>query len=141
MIAPATSMDRFSKRRTLIVILAALGAATTPCGLHAAISAPRDPRPVVSYLVSATQDSEAWLPAEPELFRLPPQPWNWHIFDPASGRDTLFLKLPSFPLLMQWNPQFTRVEFILGDRVERVPWTLGGEDAGDGGAAGGFCLL
>jgi len=82
---------------------------------------------VVSYLVSATQDSEAWLPSEPELFRLPPQPWNWRIFDPATGLDTLFLKLPSFPLLMQWNPQFTRVEFIVGDRVERVPWALGGK--------------
>ena len=128
MIEAVTRMLRFSKRAIFIIAFVALGVVRNFCSSDAALAVSAELRPVVSYLVSATRDPKAWMPDEPgNPFRVPPHPWNWRIFDPASGRDTLFLTLPSFPLLMRWDPQFAYVEFILGDRAERVPWALGGK--------------
>ncbi len=119
-------MGPLSKRRNLILILAALGAVTASCGSRVALAAPRAPRPVVSYLISGASDTNDWAPDEPYLFDVPRHVWHWRIFDPVTGKDTLFLELRSFPLLMQWDSLFTSVEFISGNRIVKVPWRLGG---------------
>ncbi len=81
---------------------------------------------VVSYIVSAAADSAAVV--EDEAFpdrRHPTHLWHWRVFDPASGRDTLFLALPSFPTRVRWDPAFRFVEYAVGGRIERAAWRLG----------------
>ena len=84
--------------------------------IPAAVLTP-SPRYVVSYLISVAGDSTAEVPEEafPDR-RLPPHPWQWRIFDPFSGRDTLFLALPSFPTRLRWDAGF---------RAVNTPWQIG----------------
>ena len=78
---------------------------------------------VVSYLVSASRDSNDWTPMGTlPANRMPSHVWEWRVFDPRSGRDRLFLKLSSFPLLTRWDSTFRSLEFIQGDEIVRVPW-------------------
>lgn len=86
----------------------------------------RSPRYVVAYLVSAADDSAAEVEEEafPER-RHSTHPWHWRVFDPASGRDTLFMALQSFPTRVRWDPAFRFVEYAVANRIERVPWRLG----------------
>lgn len=89
---------------------------------------PASPRPqVVSYLVSASSDSNFWIPYEGgPTDVMPPHRWEWRLYDPRSGRDTLFLSLPTFPWGIRWDPSYAEVEFLVGDRIARAPWELGG---------------
>ena len=86
----------------------------------------RSPRYVVSYLVSASRDTSVEAPDEdlPDR-KLPAHPWQWRMFDPAGGRDTLFLALPSFPTRVRWDPEFRSVEYALDGQIERVDWRVG----------------
>jgi len=85
------------------------------------------PREVVSYLLYVeTAPHEMDLPdREGPTLRTPPESWQWRFFDPVTMRDTLFLTLRTFPNLIRWNSRFNEVEFLLGDRIERVAWRLG----------------
>ena len=108
-------------------------AAVVACGvtppLNVAAAAAGDSpstRYVVAYLVSAAEDSTAEVPEEvfPDR-RLPSHPWQWRIYDPASGRDTLLLALTSFPTRVRWDPAFRFVEYAVAGRIERAEWRLG----------------
>ena len=79
---------------------------------------------VVAYLVSPTGHAEI----EDEAFadrRRPKHPWQWRVFDPATGRDSLFMTLQCFPTRVRWDPDYRFVEYAVGDRIERAPWRIG----------------
>ncbi|HET9252865.1 MAG TPA: hypothetical protein VFP58_12200 [Candidatus Eisenbacteria bacterium] len=81
---------------------------------------------VVSYLVSASRDSNDWVPWWTlPIHRMPPHPWEWRVYDPRTGRDRLFLKLSSYPLLTRWDSTYQSVEFIQGDEIQQAPWRFG----------------
>jgi hypothetical protein len=86
----------------------------------------RSPRYVVSYLVSASRDTSVEAPDEdlPDR-KLSAHPWQWRVFDPASGRDTLLLALPFFPTRVRWDHDFRSVEYALDGRIERAEWRIG----------------
>ena len=99
---------------------ALLGAARAPAATEEA------KRPtVVSYLVAV--DSSATVPDESDTSeeRLAGSRWQWRIFDPASGRDTLVFDLPAFPTRIRWNFTFDSVEFLLSNRILFAPWRIG----------------
>jgi hypothetical protein len=83
------------------------------------------PAYVVSYLVSASRDSNDWVPWGTPVDRMPPHPWEWRVYDPRTGRDRLFLRLGSYPLLARWDSMHQSVEFIQGDEIQQAPWRLG----------------
>lgn len=108
--------------RTAVVIAAVVAVGFPEAVGVAAASA----APVVSYLVAAGADSSVEIPNEafPDR-RLARHPWQWRIFDPTDGRDTLFLNLPAFPTRIRWESRFQVVEYAIGNRVERAAWRLG----------------
>lgn len=108
------------------LLLTAWPATQAPAGQGGRLAASLPPRYVVSYLVSAGPDSDAWAPSEegPNAV-MPPHPWEWRIYDPLSGSDRLFLKLRSFPVGIRWDSTFASAEFILGKRIARVRWKMG----------------
>lgn len=73
---------------------------------------------VVSYLTGATDSPEPWFPDPP----LDATPYDWRIFDPATGRDFSYLRLPGSPSRIRWDRTFRFVEFKIGRRVYRAPW-------------------
>ena len=88
---------------------------------HAAAPAPRPW--VVSYLVRADGDSTAMVPSDG--LRPPPGVWQWRAYDPGSGRDTLLFEVPSFPVLLRWDPRFGSVEFLSRDHIMSARWRVG----------------
>lgn len=67
----------------------------------------------------------AWVPME--VFpssKLEAQPWEWRVYDPASRTDTLFLRVPGFPSLIRWTPDFSSVAFVVRNQIMRAPWSL-----------------
>jgi hypothetical protein len=109
----------FAVMVSLIVLVATETVMATP---KAAFPSPRY---VVSYVVSAGGN-----PAEAEEEAFPDgrhraHSWHWRVYDPASGRDTLYLALPSFPTRVRWDPAFRFVEYAVTGRIERAAWRLG----------------
>jgi hypothetical protein len=58
---------------------------------------------------------------------IPPHAWEWRIFDPVSGSNRVFHRLHGFPIALRWDSSFAYVEFILGDKIARAPWSFTGE--------------
>jgi hypothetical protein len=101
-------------------------AVTIACSWPAAVAARGSAPDLVSYLVCADCDTNAFIPEDREYrFHVPDLVWQWRLFDPARGRDTLLFDVPSFPLMVEWDSSFTYVEFISGNRLMRVPWRMG----------------
>jgi hypothetical protein len=73
---------------------------------------------VVSYLVSDAGPPEAWFGDPPSQ----PAPTDWRVYDPRTGREFPYLRLPSVPTRIRWEPSFRFVEYKLGDRVYRASW-------------------
>src|SRR5437867_5451149 len=104
----------------------------------------RSPRYVVVYLVSAADDSAAEV--EEEAFpdrRHPTHSWHWRVFDPASGRDTLFMALQSFPTRVRWDPALRFVEYAVSNCIERGAWGVGARPVGQARLAldSGLCAF
>jgi hypothetical protein len=71
---------------------------------------------------------------------MPAYNWEWRIFDPSTGRDELYLRLPSYPLLIRWDPSFASVEFLLRDRIVRTEWMFGSRIQDQVGLPADSCL-
>jgi hypothetical protein len=96
---------------------------------------------VVSYFLSASADSPNWIPwGSGPWETMPAYNWEWRIFDPSTGRDELYLRLPSYPLLIRWDPSFASVEFLLRDRIVRTEWMFGSRIQDQVGLPADSCL-
>ena len=81
---------------------------------------------VVSYLISAGPDSNAWTAMEGvPIAAPPPHRWEWRVYDPSTGTDRLFLALPAFPLGIRWDSTFTEVYFAMDGTIRRARWAFG----------------
>ena len=98
---------------------------TTTGSTPISMTRPRS-RWVVSYLTSTERADSGSLPEE--IFpneKTVRERWQWRIFDPSTGRDSLYVDLPTFPTRLRWDPGFTSVEFVADDRIMRAPWRFG----------------
>src|SRR4051812_513710 len=68
----------------LSLVLGSLALGAAPSRSH-----PRAETPVVSYLISVGPDTTVDVPDEGDRFHVSPQRWQWRLFDPARGQDTL----------------------------------------------------
>src|SRR5258706_13931740 len=96
-------------RPTFVLAITAFSVACASCGANA--EAPRPSHHVVSYVVSAGVVPDRGVPAFPlpPLSPVPDHPWQWRIFDPVTGRDTLLMNLRPYPLSVHWDCSFTAV--------------------------------
>jgi hypothetical protein len=83
-------------------------------------------RYVLSYLVCVNSDSNSYVPLEGVPSNLQQgEPWEWRVFDPATGAERLFLRLNSFPMGIRWDPTFAKVQFLSGRSIMQAPWKFG----------------
>lgn len=122
------------------VIRILLSLAAVLCVLYAqtATSAPSReaaPRAVVSYLTVAN------VPEWTEDLLGDSSACSWRIYDPSTGRDTLFLGLHAAPMPIRWDPEFRQVRFAAAGAIWQAEWRLGAptERLAPLPPSGGFC--
>lgn len=80
---------------------------------------------MISYFLNSSNDSTEWsLWGDGPWPLMPAHAWEWRIYDPSTGRDQLFRRLPSYPILVSWDSSYSAVELILRDRIVRTPWAF-----------------
>ena len=58
-------------------------------------------------------------------FRRSPQGWQWRIFNPLNGRDTLYLHVNEMPSSVIWDSSLARTTFQVERDIFRADWKLG----------------
>ena len=110
--------QKYPRLAQFVLGVLVLGPLMLACGWPGAVAARGSAPDLVSYLVCADCDTNAFIPGDREYrFLVPDLAWQWRLFDPTSGRDTLLFDVPSFPLMVEWDSTFTYVEFISGNRL------------------------
>ena len=95
------------------LILALIGSFVTQASL---ISAQLPQEKTVSYISDIVRDGDD---------RCASSGCEWRIYQPATGKDILFLTLPHIPQNIFWDRNFENVYYRVEERIYELQWKLG----------------